>query len=117
MTIEVGKTYLDGRGQRVEIECLSGELLRAWGWPFCGRDEDGYGAYYDTEGRWDSTPSGYDLIRLAPELDTPHTDADLAMALELARMMDHESLDSVIYAVTDWLRAEVTRTLLERGQR
>jgi len=50
-----------------------------------------------------------------------HTDADLAMALELAQLLaddyDNMALDSSDYwDIAKWLRTEVRNALLERAQ-
>lgn len=77
---------------------------------YCG----GYRIKFDNGQCWYVNESA-----VAP-LDPGHTDADLAMALELARLMGADERHSFFgvapgtQAIADWLRTEVTRALLSR---
>lgn len=69
-----------------------------------------------------------DFFEPAQPPDSYHTDDDLAMALELARLVEREyvrvrfkglggQIQSWNNPESDWLRAEVVRELRERGAR
>lgn len=74
---------------------------------------DHYLGFNEQDGGYGWIPDYYDLV------DTPHTDADLAMALELAELMPTLGGDcgqnDCASCVAHWLRDCVKQELLSRG--